>query len=121
MRTSRTRTLPGRHRAVDKADRLERELAGAQLRIDGLRMQLADANAARDKANERANTLAEADVRAERLETENQTLRADLANARAVSAPTGIRDIDPDDQPTEPIDVRPLWAADLLAQREGGL
>lgn len=110
---SYTRTRTGRHRAVDKVDRLERELAGARLLIDGLNMQLADANAARDRANARANELAEADVRAERLEVEAAALRADLANARAISAPPGVRDIDPGDEPTEPIDVRPLLAANL--------
>lgn len=114
MRTPRTR--PGRHRAVDQVARLERELAGARLLIDGLRIQLADANQARDQANARANELAEADARAERLETETAALRAELANTHHVSAPPGHRDIDPDDQPTEPIPVLPLWAADLMTR-----
>lgn len=110
------RTRTGRHRAADKVESLERNLAGAERLIHGLHMQLADANTARDRANERANELAEADTRAERLETEVAALRAALANALAISAPPGHRDIDDDDQPTEPIDVRPLWAADLLKE-----
>jgi hypothetical protein len=109
------RTRPGRHRAVDEVARLERELAGAQLLIDGLRIKVADANDARDKANERANLLTEADTRAGRLEAEVTVLRAALANARRVSVPSGERDVDDDDQPTEPIDVRPLWAVTQLS------
>lgn len=112
------RTRHGRHRAVDKVDSLQRELAAARLLIDGINAQLADANEARDKANERANTLAEAEARAARLAEEAETLRAELAglrselaNHRAIDAPAGHRDVDDDDQPTHPIDARPLWAA----------
>jgi hypothetical protein len=36
------------------------------------------------------------------LEAQVTALESDLANLRAVSAPAGTRDVDPDDQPTEP-------------------
>ena len=48
-------------------------------------------------------------------ETELRALRAFKANACAVDQPAGQRDIDPDDQPTQPVDVRPLRQA--LGQR----
>jgi hypothetical protein len=44
-------------------------------------------------------------------EAELRALRAFKANVCAVDQPAGQRDIDPDDQPTQPVDVRPLWQA----------
>ncbi|MFD9567721.1 hypothetical protein [Streptomyces sp. NPDC059994] len=55
------------------------------------------------------------DMTAERdqLAAENTALRAQLANAQALTVPAAHRDIDPDDQPTDPIGVRvtTLWDA----------
>lgn len=45
------------------------------------------------------------------LAAEVTALKAQLANATAISAPAGRRDVDPDDQPTQPIPVRTLWDA----------
>jgi hypothetical protein len=39
------------------------------------------------------------------LEAKVTALEADLANLRAISAPAGTRDVDPDDQPTEPTGI----------------
>ncbi|MEU1071846.1 MULTISPECIES: hypothetical protein [unclassified Streptomyces] len=58
------------------------------------------------------------DMTAERdqLAVENTALRARLANAQALTVPAPHRDIDPDDQPTDPmgIQVTTLW--DALAE-----
>lgn len=122
-------TLPGilrkdartpRHKAVDEVARLRHQLEGAGLLIRGMRLQVAQAEDARDKANAKANLLQEADTRAAAVEarmramTEELTaLRAFKANVIAVDSPTGHRDIDPDDQPTHPsgINVMTLRAA----------
>lgn len=108
----------GLHRAVDEVDHLRHQLKGAGLLIAGLRQQAADARAAEDRANAKANRLGEIEIRAEIAEAEAAAMRAELtalrafkANATATSVPAGRRDIDPDDQPTQPIHVMPLWQA----------
>lgn len=120
-----TLTLPGRrdkrtprHKAVDEVDRLRHELAGAGHCIASLRQQLTAARAAEDRANAKAVRVDEAEARATAAEqqaaamdTELAQLRAFKANVTAVSAPAGVRDIDPDDHPTQPIPVRTLWDA----------
>ena len=119
-----TITMPwqgtGNRRAVDEVVRLRHQLAGAGILIQGLRLQITDAETARDRANEKANRLSEADTLRERaeqamadLKDELLELRAFKARTLAITVPPMHRDIDPGDQATEPtgIDVRPLWEA----------
>lgn len=68
-------------------DRLEGQLDAAGIEVSGLRLDLEQANA------------------------HIKALQAQVANLTAVSVPAGERDIDPSDQPTHPVDVRPLWKA----------
>jgi predicted component of type VI protein secretion system len=115
-----TRRARRRHRAVDAVEdlrgeraALERRLADADALIADLYRRIASVTAGWDAANARANQAAEADARVAALEAEVRELRAELADARAITVPSWVRDIDPDDQPTHPagIDVRPLWSA----------
>ncbi|MCT9092924.1 hypothetical protein N4G70_29230 [Streptomyces sp. ASQP_92] len=114
-----TLTLPwqgtGSHRAVDEVARLRHELAGAGHLIESLRGQVDDANAARDRANEKASQYDEAVARADavveamaEMQSELRELRAHLANCEAVTVPPMERDIDPGDHPTVPVDVKSL-------------
>lgn len=99
-----------RHKAADEVARLRHQLQGAGFLIAGLRQQVTDARAAEDRANAKATRLDEAEAYAKAVEQELNELRAFKANATAISAPAGQRDIDPDDQPTHPqgIDVSEL-------------
>jgi hypothetical protein len=96
----------GQHRAssTDLRDEnrllLAREIAAA----DFFALLMRDRATAEHLADEYAQQLAA-------QETELRALRAFKANACAVDQPAGERDIDPDDQPTQPVDVRPLWQA----------
>lgn len=121
-----TITIPGlrrdkrtpRHKAVDEVDRLRHQLAGAGHCIAGLRQQVAEARAAEDRANAKAVRVDEAEARAVAAEqklaeqaAELRQLRAFKANVTSIDVPPGHRDVHPDDQPTAPVDVKPLWAA----------
>ncbi|MFE4867648.1 hypothetical protein [Streptomyces sp. NPDC056682] len=114
-----TITMPwqgtGTRRAIDEVARLRHQLAGAGILIQGLRLQVADAETARDKANAKAGRYDEAEARAaaveqamDDLKDELLELRAFKARTLAVTVPAWHRDIDPGEQPTEPIDVRSL-------------
>ncbi|MCP3820123.1 hypothetical protein NLX86_19080 [Streptomyces sp. A3M-1-3] len=110
---------PGRHRLSPAQLRAENAtLLNRQAAADDYFARLTEdrddvyrcwqkAAAARDTAEELAAGYAQqlAAQTAELLE-----LRAFRHNTLAVSAPIGQRDIDPDDQPTQPIPV-PLWEA----------
>ena len=73
------------HRAA--RGQIELQLDAAGIEVAGLRLDLEQANA------------------------HIKALQAQVANLTAVSVPAGERDIDPGDQPTHPVDVRPLWKA----------
>lgn len=119
-----TITLPwqgtGSRRAVDEVARLRHQLAGVGHLIKGLRLQVADAETARDRANAKAGRYDEAEARANAAEQAAAELKDELLELRAFKARTLAvtvqpmhRDIDPDDHPTEPtgINVQPLWDA----------
>ncbi len=110
----------GSHRAQDRITDLEEALAferkSSKRLINDLGRQVFEARAGWDAANARANRLREADTRARnaerdtaRLTAENQLLRAQLANARAVTVPAGERPIDPGDEATQPIAAGDHW------------
>lgn len=114
-----TITMPwqgtGSRRAVDEVARLRHQLTGAGILIQGLRLQVEDAETARDKANAKAGRYDEAEARtaaAEQamgeLKDELLDLRAFRARTLAVTVTPWQRAIDPGDQPTEPTDVRDL-------------
>ncbi|GGT85452.1 hypothetical protein [Streptomyces coeruleorubidus] len=120
----------GRRRAVDEVERLrEREqqletaLGAAGDEVALLRWDLTVAHEQLVETQELVVTqLANLDdLRAEndQLAEENTALKtrfgaqlAAEANAHRITVPRGVRPIDgPEDQATEPIDVRPLWDA----------
>ncbi|WP_331445817.1 hypothetical protein [Streptomyces xanthochromogenes] len=114
-----TITMPwqgtGSRRAVDEVARLRHQLAGAGHCIKGLRLQLADANEARDRANAKACRVGEAEARAKaavqsltEMRAELLELRAYRDNHEAIDVPAGVRDVDPGDQPTVPVNVKSL-------------
>lgn len=112
------RTDRPKHRAVDEVARLRRHLAAADKCIRGLRLQVETANEARDWANAKAVSFDEAVSHAaaceqamDEMRSELLKLRAHSANCQAVTVPAGERDIDPDDHPTEPVNVKTLWEA----------
>lgn len=119
-------TIPGlrrdrrtpRHKAADEVNRLRHQLAGAGQCIAGLRLQVAEAQAAEDRANAKAVRVDEAEARAmaaeQRLTAQDEeltALRQFKANVTSIDVPPGQRDVHPDDQPTTPVNVRPLWQA----------
>ena len=59
----------------------------------------------------------DAEVAAACLTREVTALRSELANLRAVSAPVGVRDVDPDDRPTEPTGIPVRTLRDDLGSR----
>lgn len=121
-------TLPGilrkdartpRHKAIDEVARLRHQLDGAGLLFAGMRLQVAQAEDARDKANAKANRLQEAEAHAEKAEAQMRAMAAELAELRAfhatataVTVPPMVRDTTAgEDQATAPTDVRPVWEA----------
>ncbi|MFE6127488.1 hypothetical protein ACFQ6Q_04310 [Streptomyces sp. NPDC056437] len=101
-------------RALDRAkcDGMDLATQNAELRAKGSERDARFEQFAVDYA-----VLLEAKQRLEadnaRLQGQLTETQAALANATAISAPAGVRDIDPDDQPTHPqgIHVQPLWDA----------
>ncbi len=121
-----TLTLPslrghGRHRAADEVARLRQQLAEAAVRNADLTRRLAESETARDRANAKASQYEDQLLALAEVTRELRAARAALANATAVSAPAGVRDITPGDEPTQPIDVRPLWAAPFATTDPGRL
>lgn len=108
MLTSRHR---GRHSPRAIAAGYATRIAAADRLIADLSRQLAAARAAEDRANTRANELAEADVRAARLADELQAARAELANLRAVTVPAPADRATDDGETTHPIPISTLWDA----------
>lgn len=108
-----------RHKAINEVERLRHQLDGASLLFAGMRLQVAQAEDARDKANAKANLLQEADTRAEAAEArmramtdELAELRAFHATATAVTVPPMVRDTSAfEDQATEPFCIKTLQAA----------
>lgn len=100
----------GRHRAADRARQLEHQLEGAGHLIEGLRAELAETadswEAARQQAKEERDGREAAERRVTELEAAAK--RAAEANQWTYSVAAGQRDIDPDDRPTVPVDVREL-------------
>lgn len=80
---------------------LVRETTRSQLLQDQLDQAGIDYSGALEDLREARETNA-------RLNDEVTRLQAALANATRIDVAAGHRDIDPDDQPTQPIDVRPL-------------
>ncbi|MEU8525305.1 hypothetical protein AB0C77_06830 [Streptomyces sp. NPDC048629] len=75
------------HKAAER--RLEDQLDAAGIELSGLRLDL------------------------DHAQQQNRALEARLANLTAVSSPAGERDIDPGDEPTQPVRVIPLHQAPL--------
>lgn len=124
-----------KHRAVDEVSRLRGFLAGAHQLINGLQLQLDEADArhaatvAKQAEAELLVVQQQADI--EDLTAERDVLLAEVlrfrarfgaqlaaeANAHRIDVPPMVRPIDgPEDEATGPIDVRPLWEA-----RDAGL
>jgi dGTP triphosphohydrolase len=125
--------IPGRNRArhkgltprqlIQKISRLEREanntactIIGLATEIDELKQQRNDLKDSLDAAAiEYSGTLEDVAIAKEtnvRLQAENARLRADLANATAITVPQMERDTNAiEDQATAPIDVRTLRQA----------
>ncbi|WP_060905298.1 hypothetical protein [Streptomyces scabiei] len=124
------RRTPRKHRAADEVTRLRGFLAGAHQLINGLQLQLDEADARHaDTAAKQAEAellvvQQQADI--EDLTAERNHWRDDAlalrarfgaqlaaeANANRIDVPLMIRDTSAiEDQATGPIDVRPLWAA----------
>lgn len=107
------RSRAPRHRAIDEVARLRHLLTGADALTAGLRLQVMDAEDARDRANARANTLAEADERRVRAEQQMADMVKELVELRQFKANVqsldvaqlGHRDIAPDDQATMPVPI----------------
>lgn len=115
-----TFTLPGlrrdhrprpKHRATDEVDRLRIELARKAQALEAADGLIGRLKVSNDQLLTKATRYDEAEAYAKAVEQELNELRAFKANATAISAPVGQRDVDPDDQPTHPVDVRPLWEA----------
>lgn len=98
----------GRHRATDEVARLRHQLEGAGCLIAGLRADIAEANAARDAANAKANRVDEAEAEARKAREEADQMRTELVELRAFKANiTAVSDL-PSVVDTQPIDVQPL-------------
>ncbi|MEU0393867.1 hypothetical protein ABZ208_13990 [Streptomyces sp. NPDC006208] len=102
----------GRHRGKTPAQ-LRRELDTALCELVGAATRIGELWAER---NQLEHLLDQAGIELsgirldlDEAERELTELRAFKANVTAVSQPAGQRDIDPADQATAPIDVRPLW------------
>lgn len=101
----------GMHRAEpprkvrSERDELACALVRETNRNDRLQWQLDQAGIDFSGALEDLREACEANAR---LAGEVTRLQAALANATSVDVATGCRDIDPDDQPTQPMDVRGL-------------
>ncbi|SOD80033.1 hypothetical protein SAMN06272781_6834 [Streptomyces sp. 1222.2] len=129
------RRTPRKHRAADEVTRLRGFLAGAHQLINGLQLQLDEADArhavtaAKQAEAELVAAQQQADIGA--LTAERDVLLAEVlrfrarfgaqlaaeANANRIDVPPMVRDTSAiEDQATGPIDVRPLWAA-----RDAGL
>lgn len=100
---------------VRKIGRLEREadnsacqLVAMATEVDGL---VAERNQLASRLSTTRTELTAARGHIAAVEAELTAVKAHLANVLKVSAPAGCRDIDPDDQPTQPIHVMPLWQA----------
>ena len=129
------RRTPRKHRAADEVTRLRGFLAGAHQLINGLQLQLDEADARHAAA---VAEQAEAELLVVQQQADIEDLIAELghwrddalalrarfgaqlaaeANAHRIDVPPMVRPIDgPEDEATGPIDVRPLWAA-----RDAGL
>lgn len=107
----------GVHRAADEVVRLRHKLARSEAGRTELRRRLDEATAARDSANAKASRLEDIEMHAagvtqerDALHAEVLTLRAELANATAVSS-LPAREVWPSGEDTQPIRVIPLWVA----------
>ena len=104
----------GLHRCKSAAE-LRRDLDTATCHIVGLATEIDTLTAANQlleaQLDEAGIELSGARLDLEQAAAELLALRAFKANVTAVSVPAGERDIDPGDQPTQPVDVRPLWDA----------
>lgn len=121
----------GSRRAVDKLTETRRQLAAIQADNKALHARIVELRGCHEQtymaweaetglraeaeivASCTQSQLEEAQAENERLTTEVTALRAQIANLTGVTVTPWLRDIDPDDHPTEPggIDVRPLWEA----------
>lgn len=109
----RSRSRAPRHKAIDEVARLRHQLDGAELHMKGLRLQVMDAEDARDQAVARANELADADGRRALAEQQLAAMADELTALRQFKAnvnghdveQVGHRDIDAGDAVTVPVKV----------------
>ncbi|MFE2850638.1 hypothetical protein ACFXJO_05820 [Streptomyces lavendulae] len=113
----------GRHRAADEVARLREALAEAAVRYTDLSRRYAEATAARDAANAKANRLSEAEENAAEAtrqladrEAEIAALKAALANATAVSD-RPARSAVVETQPIPIVESRAIWPLGEAATR----
>lgn len=103
----------GTHRAASPAElrdenrRLLAIVTGSDEAFTRLRQERRDALDDADRMRIRAIA---AENEAAAMQAELNALRAFKANVTTVSAPAGERDIDPGDEPTQPV---PLWQAPI--------
>ncbi|MFF8829279.1 hypothetical protein [Streptomyces sp. NPDC015131] len=104
----------GQHRGKAPAQ-LRRELDKATCDLVALATRLDEVTTQRNQLeaqlDEAAIDLSGARLDLETAQRELTAVRAQLANATAISAPAGTRDVDPDDQPTQPVPVLTLQQA----------
>lgn len=120
----------GRRRAVDKLAEVRQDLSLALSQMHAAGDEIAllrnDLNDARSKQAEAEEIIVQQLANLDNLRAERDEILAELlalkarfgpqlaaeANANAVTVRSAIRPIDgPEDQATEPIDVKPLWDA----------
>lgn len=91
------------HKTRSERDELKAKLAAEKTRSQALQDQLDRAGIDYSGA---LHDLEEARGEIRRLAAEAIRLQAALDNATSVDVAAGVRDIDPDDQPTQPMDMR---------------
>ncbi|WP_435246395.1 hypothetical protein [Streptomyces sp. NRRL F-5630] len=101
----------GRRRAVDAVARLAADNAALRVELETVRAQWTAQHKYIQQADAELENLRDAAAERDQLQAEVTSLKARLANATPVSVPAAVRDIDPDDQPTVPTQVLPLWEA----------
>ncbi|MEU0665709.1 hypothetical protein ABZ508_26485 [Streptomyces lavendulocolor] len=112
----------GQHRAADEIQRLREEnrrhLTWRMAADDAFALLQQERREALDLADQLRTRAIEAETAADCALADAEAMRAELlelrafkANATAISAPASTRDIDPGDQPTQPIPVLTLQQA----------
>lgn len=111
------RSLWRRCRALDhRLAGAERLIRGQQIRITDLERQVEQHAADAVDVSVLRKQLAAAEETERQLRKEYLAVKADLENLGAITVPPAVRDIDPDDQPTEAIYAQTL--RDHMAAQE---